>query len=91
MPVRPTSDVRPSEITPRRFYERRRELMKLAAAGSILGAAGMLPRPAQSQAGPQKLAPLAKSRYSTNEAPTAYQHVTGYNNYYESTCGFTLE
>ena len=34
-------DIRPSEITPRRCYEERREFMKLAAASSLLGAAGL--------------------------------------------------
>ena len=84
MLIKRPGDVQPSEITPRGFYERRRELMKLAAAGSILGAAGLLPRAAPAQtARLRKLVNLKTSRYSTNEPPTAREHVTGYNNYYE--------
>jgi sulfoxide reductase catalytic subunit YedY len=80
MLIKRSSDIQPSEITPRGVYERRRELLKLAAAGSILGAAGLLPSVATAQA---KLGNLKKSPYSTNEAQTAHQHVTGYINYYE--------
>ena len=80
MLIKRPSDVLPSEITPRRFYERRRELMKLAAAGSILGAAGLLPKTARAEG---KFANLAKSRYSTAEPATSFKHVSTYNNYYE--------
>ena len=86
MLFRRPADILPSEITPRRFYARRRSLMKLAAAGSILGAAGLLGCDARGQAktlGLQKLDNAAKSPLSTNEPLTAYQHVTTYNNYYE--------
>jgi sulfoxide reductase catalytic subunit YedY len=83
MLIKRSSDIEPSEITPQRVYERRRELLKLAAAGSVLGAAGLLPRAQAQTGGLQTLGNLAKSRFSTNEAPTAYQHVTGYINYYE--------
>ncbi|MGH8683589.1 MAG: protein-methionine-sulfoxide reductase catalytic subunit MsrP [Burkholderiales bacterium] len=86
MLIRRPTDLLPSEITPQRFYARRRELIKLAAAGSILGAAGVLGPDARGQAktlGLQKLENVAKSPLSTNEPLTAYQHVTTYNNYYE--------
>jgi sulfoxide reductase catalytic subunit YedY len=83
MLIRRPSDLLPSEITPREFYARRRDLMKLAAAGSVLGAAGVLAPPARAQtAGLQKL-DYAKSPLSTIEQPTAYKHITSYNNYYE--------
>jgi len=78
------SDIRPSEVTPREFYDRRRELMKFAGAGSILGAVGLLGPLARAQTAElQKLANVKKSLYSTSEPPTAYKHVTSYNNYYE--------
>ena len=86
MLIRRPTDILPSEITPQRFYARRRSLMKLAAAGSILGAAGLLAPDARGQAktlGLQQLENVAKSPLSTNEPLTAYQHVTTYNNYYE--------
>jgi sulfoxide reductase catalytic subunit YedY len=84
MLIKRPSDVRPSEITPRAFYERRRELLKRALAGSLLGAAGLLPSALRAQtAGLQKLEGVAKSPLSTAEPLTAYKHVTSYNNYYE--------
>jgi sulfoxide reductase catalytic subunit YedY len=86
MLIKRPSDILPSEITPRRFYERRRELLKLAAAGSIVGAAGLLARGVRAQEktlGLQKLENLTKSSLSTKEPLTAYKHVTSYNNYYE--------
>ncbi len=80
------SDIPSSEITPRVVYERRREFMKLAAAGSILGAAGLLARRADAQEktlGLQKLEKAGESSFSAKEPLTAYKHVTNYNNYYE--------
>jgi sulfoxide reductase catalytic subunit YedY len=70
----------PSEITPEPIYRRRREFMKAAVAGAILGAAGG----ARAEGGGlQKLANVAASPLSTPEKPTEYKHVTHYNNYYE--------
>lgn len=84
MLIKHPDDTRPSEITPKRIYERRRELMKLAAAGSILGATGLFaPSGGAQTAGAQKMENVKKSAFSTNEPPTIYKHVTGYNNYYE--------
>jgi sulfoxide reductase catalytic subunit YedY len=83
MLIKRPNDILPSEITDLKFYQRRRELMKFAAAGSILGASSMLPQAAQAQtAGLAKLA-AKKSPLSTMEEPTAYKHVTSYNNFYE--------
>ena len=87
MLIKRPSDILPSEITPAEIYARRREFMKLAAAGSILGATGLLASGAGAQTvktlGLQKLENVAKSALSTNEKPTEYKHVTSYNNYYE--------
>jgi len=86
MLIKRPSDILPSEITPRPFYERRRSLIKLAAAGSILGAAAPLARGVRAQEktlGLQKLDGVAKSAFSTKEPLTAYKHVTTYNNFYE--------
>jgi sulfoxide reductase catalytic subunit YedY len=83
MLIKRPNDILPSEITDLKFYQRRREFMKLAAAGSILGASSLLPAAAQAQtAGLAKLT-AKKSPLSTMEEPTAYKHVTSYNNYYE--------
>ena len=86
MLIRRPSDYRPSEIVPRNSYERRRELIKLAAAGAVLGAAGLFARNGAAQdktLGLEKLAGVGKSAFSTGEPLTAYRHVTNYNNYYE--------
>jgi hypothetical protein len=48
MLVRRPNDIQPSEITSRRDYERR-ELIKLAAASSIVGAAGIFARQVRAQ------------------------------------------
>jgi len=86
MLIKRPDDIKPSDITPRACYERRRELIKLAAAGSILGAAGALAAAARAQEktlGLEKLPNVSKSALSTTEPPTAYKHVTTYNNFYE--------
>jgi methionine sulfoxide reductase catalytic subunit len=84
MLIKRPSDILPSEITPEPIYARRREFIKAAAAGAILAAAGCSDetQSAQSNA-PQKLANVAKSRFSSVEKPTEYKYVTQYNNYYE--------
>src|SRR5262245_19731711 len=86
MLIKRPGDVLPSEITPPEIYARRREFLKLAAAGSLLGAGGLLASGAGAQTktlGLQKLENVAKSPLSTAEKPTDYKHVTTYNNYYE--------
>jgi methionine sulfoxide reductase catalytic subunit len=86
MLIKRPDDIKPSEIAPREVYERRREVIKLAAAGSILGAVGAFASAVRAQEktlGLEKLPNVAKSRLSTTEPPTAYKHVTTYNNFYE--------
>lgn len=78
-----------SEITPRAVYDARRSLLKhiaLGAAGTAL--AGWAARDALAQARVGRLAPLPGARSAvagamTMEKSTAYDDVTGYNNYYE--------
>jgi methionine sulfoxide reductase catalytic subunit len=67
--------IRPSEITPKAAWLRRRELLAGAAA---LGLAGSIAEPALAAA----LA-AAKSPLSTDEPPTPLADITSYNNYYE--------
>src|SRR5262245_35144851 len=79
-------DIPSSEITSSAVYERRREFMELAAGMSMLCAVSALPRMASAQEKTlnlKKLDGVAKSRFSASESPTAYKHVTEYNNYYE--------
>ncbi len=83
------SNIKPSEITPRNHYERRRELIRFAAAAPVLGVTGSLAACAREENAPdttlglQKLENTKNSALSSTESPTAYQHVTTYNNYYE--------
>src|SRR5687768_16507225 len=79
-----------SEITPRGVYERRREFLRLMAAGAAgAGLAAWAGRAAMGEAArPGKLAPLAgvKSAVPGATVPdklTPYQDVTTYNNFYE--------
>ncbi len=79
-----------SEITPREVYERRREMLKLLAAGGAgIAMAGWAAREAHAQAArPNKLAALPGTRSTiaggaTMEKLTSYDDVTTYNNYYE--------
>jgi sulfoxide reductase catalytic subunit YedY len=86
MLIKRASTIASSEITPRSVYENRRRFMKLAAGLPLLGATAALSRAAGAQEktlGLAKLGNVAKSRLSTDERPTAYTHVTSYNNYYE--------
>ena len=85
MLIKRRADIASSDITPKRIYEKRRRLMKLAGGAALLGT-GLLPAVARAaEEKPAGLAKLkaAKSSLSTNEAPTVYKYVTGYNNYYE--------
>jgi sulfoxide reductase catalytic subunit YedY len=76
MLIRPPADIPSSEITPRELFERRREFLRLAL-GAAVGSA--LPTAAAAT----KLPATTNGRYSTDESPTPYRHVTGYNNFYE--------
>lgn len=74
MVYRPARPIRSSEITPKQVWLDRRSLMTGAAA-----AAGAMLLPGGAHA---KLT-TTPSKYSTDLKPTALEHVTGYNNYYE--------
>src|SRR5690606_28507258 len=77
--------VRPTEITPRTLFERRRGIIRAAAAAALLPAAGAMARSAPaSQSTPLEGRP---SPLSTDEPRTAYEDVTGYNNFYEFGAG----
>lgn len=86
MPIFRPGQIPSSEITPREIYDRRREFIKLAGAGTILGATGLLAGAANGQEktlGLQKLQSARNSALSTTEPLTSYRHVTTYNNFYE--------
>ena len=77
MLIRQPSDIRPSEITPRSVYLRRREFLAGAAASGL--AAGLFA--AHGEAAPLQ---AAKSPLSTTDEPlTPLKDITSYNNFYE--------
>ncbi len=77
-----TQVIRPSEITPQRVFEKRRAILRAAAAGVAYGSLEWAN--AQGSAAPagSKLV-TARSTLSTMERPTSHADVTGYNNFYE--------
>jgi methionine sulfoxide reductase catalytic subunit len=82
MLIRRSSDIPPSEITPRALFENRRAFLRdtgLFAAG--LAVVGFGPRAARAQG--KVFAAARKSPFSTAEAPTPFKDVTSYNNFYE--------
>nr|WP_119153875.1 protein-methionine-sulfoxide reductase catalytic subunit MsrP [Caldimonas tepidiphila] len=79
-----------SEITPRAVYEQRRDWLRwMAAGGAGAALAAWAGREAFAQAAPPgKLPPLPGARSTvpgavTMDKPTAYEDVSGYNNFYE--------
>jgi sulfoxide reductase catalytic subunit YedY len=76
------SDLKEAEATPEGLWLRRRDLLKLGAAGA-LGLA--LPPRASAAAGPTGAAlPVAsRAERAGGETPTPWEDVTGYNNFYE--------
>ena len=95
--------IRPSEITDRAVWQRRREFLRLAAGAGVgagLGTAAIFghalsadPTTAGGGAAPAadvpavrrmpKIDGLVKTAIGSELEPTAYNHVTGYNNFYE--------
>ncbi|MEJ2575098.1 MAG: protein-methionine-sulfoxide reductase catalytic subunit MsrP [Gammaproteobacteria bacterium] len=82
-----TSGIKSSQITDRSVWEQRRRFLKAAAlAGVGAGLGKFAPAALALQSGPGKqpaIAGLRASRYGAALSPTAYEHVTGYNNFYE--------
>lgn len=87
MLIKRPPDVPPSEITPRRVYEARRQFIRtgvFALAAATLGAACTREQSGATAAEParQKLT-FTNGPFSTDEKPTALESVTSYNNFYE--------
>jgi len=84
MPYRIPRDIKPSEITPRDVYARRRDFLKLGAAVAAGALVGVDAPRAQAQARKTvKLFGVRPSPLSTDEKPNTLEQVTGYNNFYE--------
>jgi methionine sulfoxide reductase catalytic subunit len=83
MLIKRPADIRPSEITPRGIYLRRREFMQAAGALALGAAATALAPKASAQSSGQKLSGFTKSGLSTAEKPNSFRDISSYNNYYE--------
>ena len=81
MLIKNAPDIRPSEITPRSLYMRRREFLTSAGAAIAALTAGACDRETASAAG-DKLS-VTRRMITTSDPPTKYSAVTTYNNFYE--------
>src|SRR5512138_673867 len=84
MLIKQAPDFPSSEITPKSVYLRRREFIQASAAALVAAGIGTYAdRLAAQGGGLPKLPNVKKSPLSANEAPSAYEHITAYNNFYE--------
>ena len=86
MLIKKPSDIKSSEITDYAVWKQRRQFLKQAAALGIgAGLSGMpLSLSAASQGyGNKPITALKKTDIGQDLEPTAYGHVTSYNNFYE--------
>lgn len=87
MLIRPSPDLRESDITDETLYFGRRRFLAgmagagMAAAGSAMGLSGIAHAQGQTAAAP--LSGIAASPLSTSESRTSYEDITTYNNFYE--------
>ncbi|MCP5436900.1 MAG: protein-methionine-sulfoxide reductase catalytic subunit MsrP [Chromatiaceae bacterium] len=83
MLIKKPADIRPSEITDPADYAGRRAFLKTAAAlgiGMVAGpAAALVKVPGRGT----PMSGLVDTPYGDDLEPTGYEHVTGYNNFYE--------
>ena len=88
MLIKKPSDIRSSEITPKDVWLRRREFIQASAAALVgAGAAAFLGDASAQGGGLAKLANVKKSPLSVSDAPTSYEYITSYNNFYEFESG----
>ncbi len=86
MLIKRPADIAPSEITPRTLFDARRDFIRSAGLGvgaALLGSALPDFAHAQTAARGQKLGPLVRSTYSTDEKLNDYEDITTYCNFYE--------
>jgi sulfoxide reductase catalytic subunit YedY len=76
MKPRPSTDPKPSEITPPDIYLGRRRVLKAALALALIGAG-------PASAAQPTLKYRKNARFSTMETPNSYEDITTYNNFYE--------
>ncbi len=76
------SGILPSDITPKEVFEKRRQLIKLAASGAFgLANAAIFSRAAFAQN--TQLTAKPNPKYFLTDKLTSYKDVTNYNNFYE--------
>lgn len=87
MPIYRPKNIKPSEITDQDIWLNRRQLIKAgmaAGAGLMLGGMSGLAHAVYSGSGKEKkLLSVKETAYGKSLEPTAYKHVTTYNNFYE--------
>ena len=76
MTIRKSSELRYSQVTPKKDYLNRRHFL---ASSIALGALAGVP----SARATTKLNGVSKSPFSTDEKPTPFDAITHYNNFYE--------
>ena len=87
MLIKRAADIRSSEITDRKLYLNRRDVLR-TAAGMVAGAAaglvggGLLEAATPAPHG-RRLQNVRKSAFSTDEKPNNWDEITTYNNFYE--------
>ncbi|NNC58004.1 MAG: protein-methionine-sulfoxide reductase catalytic subunit MsrP [Woeseiaceae bacterium] len=83
MLIRRPPDIRPSDITSEENYLNRRDFIRAGAVvgGSILAPSAMAAIVPEAHGA--KLGDVARSKYSTDEAPNSFEDISTYNNYYE--------
>ncbi len=81
--IKSSSDIKPSEITPKSIYMDRRKFMQRSIATSLLlSADAMLPAWAHKYPD-SKWPELKQSAYSTSDKMNSFEDITTYNNFYE--------
>jgi sulfoxide reductase catalytic subunit YedY len=89
MLIKKPDNIRPSEITDESVYRQRREFLReMSRLGLYVSAASLLPLSSadavvREGAKGKALKGITDTAYGKDLKPTAYQHVTTYNNFYE--------
>ncbi len=91
MLIKRPQDIKSSEITPESTFKQRRALLKAALAMGLIKAAGASAQELRPNDPTEdgRLTGLQPWPGDVDAEPTAFEHVTGYNNYYEFGTGKT--
>jgi sulfoxide reductase catalytic subunit YedY len=87
MLVKKASDIKPSEVTPKKIYMNRRQF--LAGSTTLAGMSLLKPAPRQpaSLQSERKFTIAKRGEYTVPDKLTDYDEATGYTNYYEFSTG----